>query len=272
MSSTPISFSDSFPACIQNFKTAFSNIKPQVGSCLMLAVPFAVITFILTLVILGGSIAAGIGAADTTGDEDTAAFAMILSVILGAGLFMVVLAPFAAYFGFCSMRFTARACANPSQKFTLGSLYSYDPSLWGFIGLGCLQLFVGAMAGVVAVVVSAILFFLFGLPAYPIYFFWLAFCTCSVFSYFDSPSLGAWGALSRGWSVITKDWKRWLAMSVVAIGAFITYVVISLVVVFTIGWIPLIGQIAVSVFSLLMNFYFLFVLCSTYHDSAATVG
>lgn len=272
MSSSPISFGDAFSASVENFKTAFSNIKPRIGSCLLLAVPFALICYVLALVILGGSIAAGMGAASGTADEDTAAVAVIMSVILGLGLFLIAILPFAAYFGFCSGRFTARACANPAQTFSFGSLYAYESSLWSFLGLGFLQLFIGALVSILAGIVCAVLFFLLGLPAYPIYFFWLVFCACSAFALFDSPSSGVSAALSRGWSLTTRDWKRWLAMSIVMIGAAIAYVFISFVLSFTIGLIPVIGQIAITVASILINFYCLFVFYSAYRDSAASAG
>lgn len=272
MASSPVSFSDAFSACVENFKTAFGSIKPRIGSCLMLAVPFAIICSMLALVILGGSLAAGFSAVGGNADEDTTAVAIIMSLIVGIGLFLVAITPFAAYFGFCSVRFISHASANPSQTFTFGSLYAYDSSLWGFLGLGFLQLLIGSLVSVAAGLVCAVLFFLLGLPAYPIYFFWLVFWACSAFAFFDSPSSGVSAALSRGWSLTTRDWKRWLAMSIVMIGAVIAYLIVNLALSFTVGLIPILGQIAVTIVSILVNFFFLFVLCSAYRDSAASPG
>lgn len=260
-----------FSSGINNFKTAFDNFKPRVTNCLMLTVPFSLIFTILSIVIVGGTTMLGVGAAQQATTQDAAVAAVVGGVLLGMVILVIAISPFAAYFGFCFLRFTSQATANPSQTFSFGSLYAYHSSLWGFIGLALLQILIGFAAITAGGFLSAILFFLFGLPLFLIYAGWACFSACSYFSFFDAPETGVIKSLSRGWSLVSKDWRRWAAMAVLMIGAGVAIAVVNLLLGFTIGLIPVAGAFASMVISGLLSCYLAFVMCSCYRDSSASL-
>ena len=263
--SNEMRFGDAFSACTGNFKTALHKMMPQFASCLILAAPFAVICSLLALLVLDGSAAAGV----VDADPGTTGVAVARSAMLRQRLFVLVITPLSAYFGFCSIRFVSRASANPAQSFSFGALYAYDSTLWGFTGVGFILLFIGGLGSGAAALVSMVLFFLFGLPAYLFLFFWVAFCACSAFSFFESPGSGVVAAIARGWSLVTRDWKRWLVMLLLMGGAFIAYLAFNLALSSTIGVVPVLGRIAMNISTIMVGFYFIFVFYGAYRDSSA---
>jgi hypothetical protein len=120
MQTTSGSFGDMFSSGINNFKTAFDNFKPRITNCLMLTVPFSLIFTILSIVIVGGTTMLGVGAAQQATTQDAAVAAVVGGVLLGMVILVIAISPFAAYFGFCFLRFTSQATANPSQTFSFG--------------------------------------------------------------------------------------------------------------------------------------------------------
>lgn len=258
MTSSPISFGDAFPAGIENFKTAFANLKPRIGSCLWLAAP--VVTAYLVLIVLGAIISFAVAPSESGGSPDGGIPALAGIAAFFWLCFFLLCIPLGLYYGFCFFRFIAQATANPSQQFTLKSLYAYDSSLWGFTGL----YWIVSMVGSAAVVMTCGL----GLP------FFMAFYNCSLYSFLDSPSSGIGAALSRGWSLTTKDWKRWLAMSILMFAALIAFYII-MIPVLLLSAVPIIGALFLLLFATVYVaclFYALVVPCCTYRDSAASVG
>ena len=259
MTSSPISFGDAFPAGIENFKTAFANLKPRIGSCLWLVAP--VVTANLVQIVLFEIILFAVAPSESGGSPDGGipALAGIAALFFWLCFFLLCIPP-GLYCGFCFLRFIAQATANPSQQFTLKSLYAYDSSLWGFTGL----YWIVSIVGSAAVVMTCGL----GSP------FFIAFLYCSLFSFLDSPSSGIEAALSRGWSLATKDWKRWLAMWILTFAALISLYIIMLPVLL-LSAVPIIGALFLLLFATVCVacvFYASVVPCCTYRDSAASVG
>ena len=271
MSETQATFGAMISSGVNNFKVAFENFKPRIGTCLTLWVPFVVISGVLSLLVVGGTTAIGFGAANQAGSEEGAAASIIGGIMLGFALLTLILSPFAAYVGFCFVRFTSRAGANPGQTFSFGSLYAYESSLWGFLGLLVLLTIAGFVAAAVGMALSVVLFFLVGLPYVAALSAFNCFLWCSMFSYFESTQAGVFAAMSRGWSLVTKDWKRWAAMTLLMVGAFVALFFGQLLLSVTIGLIPVIGALIVMTVTILVSCYLAFAINACYRDSAAAV-
>ena len=259
MPSSPVSFGDAFPACIQNFKTAFSNLKPQIKSCFWLAAPstavYVAIAFAASVFLAGAAPSGSGGSADS-------GVSVIAALGFWASAFLFLLSiPLGVYTMFCTWRFVARVTTNPLQQFTLKQLYSYESSLWGFTGLS----FIVAVVGLIPVALSCYLL----MPLF------IGVLACSLFSFLDSPSSGVSMAFSRGWTLTTKDWKRWLAMSLPLVAAWILSGFLDVIVMLVLSALPIVGilfMLGLQILQVVLFCYILCVLCCTYRDSVASIG
>ncbi len=272
MTTTPVSFSSMFSSGVNNFRSAIDYFKPRISSCLMLVVPFNVVISGVMLVLLGGFAMAGAGLASTASTEEEAVGAVLGSMAIGLVLSVILLTPISAYYGFCFSRFVCKASRNTTDSFSFGSLWRYDSTFWGYLGLLFLQMLAVGLAMIAVMVLSMVLFFLLGLPlilAYPVL---ICFVACSSLSYFDAPESGPMAALSRGWSLMSKDWRRWAAMSLLLLGVGVATLLVNLLLSFTLGWIPVVGGLAVMIAAFLISCYALLAIALCYRDSCASVS
>ena len=275
MATAPATFGDLFSAGINNFKTALTAFKPRLVPALIITVVPSVIFVLVFLLTMGSAALAGAGimAASQSGDEasQAAAGAALATLGFGAVLAFLILIPLGAFFAFCWFRFVARANQDPTRTFGIGDLFAPDSSFMGFLGLECLLGLTGMGFAFVGTIVAVVTFFLFGLPLYFVYFFFLALCSSSAFHFFEPSSPGAVASLSRGFTLIRKDWKRWLALSVAMLGALVALVVVNVVLTYTVNKIAVVGPIMCQVVTSLFSLYLGFVMNACYRDSSAAV-
>lgn len=272
MTSTPASFSSMLSSGVNNFRSALDYFKPRISSCLMLVVPFNVVISGVMVLLLGGFALAGAGLASNASTEEEAVGAVLGSVAIGLVLSVLLLTPVSAYYGFCFSRFVCKASRNTTDSFSFRSLWGYDSTFWGYLGLLFLQMLAAGLAMAGVMVLSMVLFFLLGLPmilAYPVL---VCFLASSSLSYFDAPESGPIAALSRGWALMSKDWRRWAAMSLLLLGVGLVTLLVNLLLSFTIGLIPFVGALAVMIAAFLISCYALLAIALCYRESCASVS
>jgi hypothetical protein len=124
----------------------------------------------------------------------------------------------------------------------------------------------------VAGVVGMVTFFLLGIPGFLVLFFYGMFAACSSFAFFENPTAGVGSAFSRGFTLVSTDWKRWLTLSVAGTVVGIVVRIIQWIIGAIVGGIPLVGAVVMLVVSFLCVMYFLMVGYRCYKDSSVAVG
>lgn len=275
MATTQATFGELISASFNSFRVAFAVLRPRLVPALIVTVAPPIISALVLFLTIGSATLTGAGilAAFQGGDQTAqiAEGAALATITFGAILAILLLAPLGAFFAFCCTRFVVRANQDHTRTFTVGELFAPDASFFSFLGLQFLVALAGTAFLVVGIIVALVTFFLLGLPAYFVYFFFVAFWTCSAFAFFESSSSGVTSSLSRGFTLIRKDWKRWFTMSLVMIGVALILGVLGAVFGATLNKIPVVGPITGKILSSLVCLYLAFVMNQCYRESSAAI-
>jgi hypothetical protein len=269
------SFGDYAGEVSNNLKGGLNHLQTHIRECLLLVIPLSVANALARILTVGTVVASGALISSTDPEQHpvaTGALLGVFSLSLASIAFLAIAAPITLYGTFCKIRFVVRSHQESTKAFSLQELWSYESSFLPYVGLQLALWLMGIPVIRIASIVGMATFFLLGIPGFLMLFFYAMFMACSSFAFFENPADGVGAALSRGFKLISADWKRWLTLSVMGLLVGIVARILQGIVGAVVGWIPLLGAMVMLVVPFLCVMYFAIVAYRCYRDSRVAVG